>query len=76
VAVLGGGSVQLAHALPPAAAAAALEGYVSVLSCGGRAHHVYVHSYLGYGLMAARAAVPKQEGGVGWPLGAAVNALG
>jgi len=60
---LGGGSVQLAHALPPAAAAAAPEGYVSVLSGGGRAHHVYVHSYLGYGLMAARAAVLKQEGG-------------
>jgi len=38
VADLGGGSLQLAHALPPAAAAAAaLEaGYVSVLSGGGR----------------------------------------
>jgi len=33
---LGGSSVQLAHALPPAAAAAAPEGHVSVLSCGGR----------------------------------------
>jgi apyrase len=54
---LGGSSVQLARAPPPAAAAAATEGYVSVLSGGDRAHHIYVHSYLGYGLMAARAAV-------------------
>jgi len=36
---------------------------LSVLSDGGRAHKVYVHSYLGYGLMAARAAVLKQDGG-------------
>ena len=60
---LGGGSVQLAHALPPAAAAAAPDGYVSTLSGGGQLYSVYVHSYLGYGLMAARAAVLKQEGG-------------
>ena len=31
---------------------------------GGQTYHVYVHSHLGYGLMAARAAVlGKAEGG-------------
>lgn len=54
---LGGGSVQMAYALPQNAAAAAPKGYVRTLRGGGAAYHVYVHSYLGFGLMAARAAV-------------------
>lgn len=95
---LGGGSVQLAHALPEAAAAAAPPGcaspppppshphpatqppsshtftflttptfpprrvlappsYVRELRASSSLWHVYVHSYLGYGLMAARSAV-------------------
>ena len=59
---LGGGSVQLAHALPASVASRAPDGYVSELSGGGRKYSVYVHSYLGYGLMAARAALLKLEG--------------
>ena len=54
---LGGGSVQLAHAVSAAEAASAPAGYLRVLSGGGKAYHVYVHSYLGFGLMAARAAL-------------------
>jgi apyrase len=56
---LGGGSVQQAYALTPAEAAAAPPGgdYVARLRGGGREYSVYVHSYLGYGLMAGRAAV-------------------
>ena len=53
---LGGGSVQLAYALSPAAAQAAPEGYVREMRGGGATYGVYVHSYLGFGLMAARAA--------------------
>lgn len=78
---LGGGSVQVAHALSDAAASAAPPGcalrsvvprhsavsadalprtsYVRELRAGPTTWHVYVHSYLGYGLMAARAAVLK-----------------
>eukprot|EP00891_Asterochloris_glomerata_P009175 jgi/Astpho2/9175/fgenesh1_pm.00137_%23_2_t len=54
---LGGGSVQEAFALSDAQAKAAPDPlYVTSLSGGGRSYHVYVHSYLGYGLMAGRAA--------------------
>lgn len=54
---LGGGSVQMAYALSQKQAASAPKGYVRTLRGGGATYHVYVHSYLGYGLMAARAAV-------------------
>ena len=54
---LGGGSVQHAYALGPGAAAGAPAGYVRALAAPGRGYDVYVHSYLGYGLMAARDAV-------------------
>ena len=59
---LGGGSVQHAYALAADAAAAAPPGYVRALASPGRAYDVYVHSYLGYGLMAARDAVLAAHG--------------
>eukprot|EP00879_Flechtneria_rotunda_P021719 GHRR01022903.1.p1 GENE.GHRR01022903.1~~GHRR01022903.1.p1 ORF type:complete len:473 (+),score=173.94 GHRR01022903.1:81-1499(+) len=54
---LGGGSMQEAFALPQAEAATAPDGYITRLQADGESYHVYVHSYLGYGLMAARARV-------------------
>ncbi|KAI8468567.1 MAG: nucleoside phosphatase family-domain-containing protein [Monoraphidium minutum] len=54
---LGGGSLQEAFALPRAEAAAAPEGTTTRVRAGRNAYDVYVHSYLGYGLMAARAAM-------------------
>ncbi|GBF96232.1 hypothetical protein Rsub_08777 [Raphidocelis subcapitata] len=54
---LGGGSVQEAFALPEAEAAGAPEGYVTAVRAGPQRYTVYVHSYLGFGLMAARAKV-------------------
>lgn len=62
---LGGGSVQMARALHQNDAAAAPKGYVRQLRGGGASYHVYVHSYLGYGLMAARAAVLHSAGARG-----------
>ena len=57
---LGGGSVQHAYALSTHAAEEAPPGYVRRLSvAGGGKYSVYVHSYLGYGLMAGRSAVLK-----------------
>jgi len=63
---LGGGSVQLAYAIP-AEAAAAPDGYTKPLKGGGVSYDVYVHSHLGYGLMAARAAVLGKAAGKGSP---------
>lgn len=40
---LGGGSVQQAFAVSAKDASAAPEGYITQLSGGGRAYHVYVH---------------------------------
>ena len=58
---LGGGSVQHAYALSdPKAASEAPPGYVRALAGGGKRYSVYVHSYLGFGLMAGRSAVLKQ----------------
>lgn len=54
---LGGGSVQEAFALTDAAAAKAPKEYLAKLRSSGKALNVYVHSYLGYGLMAGRAKV-------------------
>lgn len=55
---LGGGSVQQAFALPADVAhAAPRSDYIMALAGGGRAYDVYVHSYLGFGLMAGRAAI-------------------
>lgn len=55
---LGGGSVQEAFAMSNDEAKAAPKAdYVTQLRGGGQAYSVYVYSYLGYGLMAGRAAV-------------------
>ena len=55
---LGGGSVQQAFAMSPTELKDAPEAdYITSLRGGGKEYNVYVHSYLGYGLMAARAAV-------------------
>lgn len=59
---LGGGSVQQAFALPPDVAhAAPSSDYIMALSGGGKTYDVYVHSYLGFGLMAGRAAILQLE---------------
>jgi apyrase len=58
---LGGGSVQMAYAMSAKEAGKAPDGYISNLSGGGQQYHVYVHSYLGFGLMAARAATLDWE---------------
>ncbi|GLC70971.1 hypothetical protein PLESTF_001056400 [Pleodorina starrii] len=52
---MGGGSIQEAFALEEADAKAAPKDYVTQLHGGGKVFNVYVHSYLGYGLMAGRA---------------------
>ena len=55
---LGGGSVQQAFAMGPTEIKEAPKpDYITKLKGGGKEYSVYVHSYLGYGLMAARAAV-------------------
>ena len=54
---LGGGSVQLAYAAEPKHVKTAPAGYFKEMKGGGNTYHVYVYSHLGYGLMAARAAV-------------------
>jgi apyrase len=51
---LGGGSVQRAFAINDAVPESVSEDSVRTISAGGKAYTVYVHSYLGYGLKAAR----------------------
>ncbi|KAL4422474.1 hypothetical protein ABPG75_008671 [Micractinium tetrahymenae] len=59
---LGGGSVQEAYAMTGAEAAAAHDkDYLKEMRAAGKTYHVYVYSYLGYGLMAGRAAVLSEE---------------
>lgn len=43
---LGGGSVQQAFAISAKDAATAPEGYITQLSGGGKAYHVYVHRWV------------------------------
>lgn len=56
---LGGGSMQMMFAVDEEVKAAAPEGYVRDMEGGGETYPTYVHSYLGYGIMAARARILK-----------------
>ncbi|KAG7666955.1 putative Apyrase 1 [Nannochloris sp. 'desiccata'] len=59
---LGGGSVQEAFAMSREEAKSAPKAdYVTHLRGGGQEYSVYVYSYLGYGLMAGRAAVLQED---------------
>ncbi|XP_057811986.1 apyrase-like [Salvia miltiorrhiza] len=64
---LGGGSVQMAYALSESAASNAPPAYVFQKLILGTNYNLYTHSYLNYGLKAARAQSLNISGGAGNP---------
>ena len=62
---LGGGSVQIVY--PAAESRMDAPGVMQTLDFGGRKHHLYVKSYLGFGLDAARTAVADKALEMGRP---------
>mmetsp|Transcript_8268 Transcript_8268/g.17055 ORF Transcript_8268/g.17055 Transcript_8268/m.17055 type:complete len:464 (-) Transcript_8268:251-1642(-) len=54
---MGGGSMQMAYAVSDEVAATAPEGYIRQVSANGATYNLYIKSYLGYGIMAARAKI-------------------
>lgn len=65
--------MQEAFALTPQEAASAPEGYVMKLKAAGKQYNVYVHSYLGYGLMAGRAKLIEEAAKAAAGAGAAAG---
>jgi len=54
---MGGGSMQMAYAVPATVAADAPMGYVRPVTYADHTYNLYVKSYPGYGIMAARAKI-------------------